>query len=106
MDPAQLAADVIPYINAAVHAYGIHTLDKVRDAAVDEAADATVSLGKRLLHRLLGHAGSEQVIEGAVVDVATNPDEPDTLAALRLQIRKALAADPTLATEIAGMLPT
>jgi hypothetical protein len=105
MDVGQVAAEVVPYVTAAVQAYGIHTLDKVKDAAVEEASDATVGLGRRLLKRLFGRDESRQVIEGAVVDVAAAPDDADTVAALRLQIRKALAADPALAAEIAGMLP-
>lgn len=60
-------------------------------------------LGRRLLDRILRRDESRPLIEGAVVDVAAG--EQDAEAALRLQIRKALAADPLLAEEVAGMLP-
>lgn len=103
VDVAQTAAAVMPYVTAAVTAYGTNTLDKVRDAMVDKASDATVSLGHRVLNRILGKSASPQVIEGAIVDVAAGED--DSVAALRLQIRKALAADPDLVREVAGMLP-
>jgi hypothetical protein len=103
VDVAQTAAAVMPYVTAAVTAYGVTTLDKVRDAAVDKASDATVTLGHRMLNRILGRAASPQVIEGAVIDAAAG--EEDSAAALRLQIRKALAADPELAREVAAMLP-
>jgi hypothetical protein len=43
------------------------------------------------------------VIEGAIVDVAAGEEDSET--ALRLQIRKALAADPNLARDIAALLP-
>lgn len=105
MDVSQVAADVIPYVTAAVRAYGIHTLEKVRDAAVEEASDATAGLGARLLKRLFSHDESRPVIEGAVVDLASGPDDADAVAAMRLQIRKLLAADPALANAIADMLP-
>jgi hypothetical protein len=72
--------------------------------ALDEAADATVGLGRRVLNRLLRRTESQHAIESAVVDVAGNPDDLDAAAVLRWQIRKALVADQHLAAEIAGML--
>ena len=47
---ATLAAEMTPYVSAAVGAYGGAVLAKVRD----EAADATVGLGRRLLQRVFG----------------------------------------------------
>jgi hypothetical protein len=44
---ASLAAEMTPYVSAAVGAYGGAVLAKVRD----DAADATVGLGRRLLQR-------------------------------------------------------
>jgi hypothetical protein len=103
VDVAQTAAAVMPYVTAVVTADGVTTLDRVRDAVVDQASEATVGVGHRLLNRILGRAESRQVIEGAIADVAAG--EEDSEAALRMQIRKALAADPELAVEVARMLP-
>jgi len=103
VDVAQTAAAVMPYVTAAVTAYGMNTLDKVRDAVVDKASDKTVSVGHRLLNRILGREESRQVIEGAVIDLAAG--EEDSEAALKLQIRKALAADQDLARAVAAILP-
>ncbi|MEU8094707.1 MULTISPECIES: hypothetical protein [Micromonospora] len=103
VDVAQTAAAVMPYVTAAVTAYGMSTLDKVRDRVVDGASDATVGVGHQLLNRILGREQSRQAIEGAVIDVATG--EEDGTVALKLQIRKALATDPELAREVAAMLP-
>ena len=47
---ASLAADVVPYAIAAVSAYGGAVLAKVRD----DAAEATVGLGRRVLQRIFG----------------------------------------------------
>ncbi|MGI5241036.1 hypothetical protein [Dactylosporangium sp. CA-139066] len=103
IDVTKTAAAVMPYVAAAVASYGASTLDKVRDEAAERAADATVTLGHRLLHMLLRRGQSRPALEGAVVDVAAGePEGPD---ALRLQIRKALTADPVLAGEIAALLP-
>jgi len=103
VDVARTAAAVLPYVTAAVTAYGMNTLARVRDAVVDSASDATVGVGHRLLNRILGREESRQVIEDAVIDVAAGEEDGET--ALKVQIRKALAADPDLAREIAGMLP-
>ena len=104
MDVAQTAAAVVPYVTAVATAYGGQTLEKLRDEALDRASDATLGLGRRLLKRILGREESRAVIEGALVEVGASPDDEDSVASLRLQIRKALAADPALAAEVAQML--
>lgn len=68
------------------------------------AADATVGLGGRLLRRLLGREESAPMVEAAVMDVAEDPADEDRLAALRLQIRKAVVADAQLAAELSQLL--
>ncbi|WP_430496836.1 hypothetical protein ACQRWP_19985 [Micromonospora trifolii] len=103
LEVAQTAAAVMPYVTAAVTTYGMSTLDRVRDTVVEKTSDATVGVGHRLLNRILGREESRQAIEGAVIDVAAG--EEDSAAALKLQIRKALAADPELAREVTAMLP-
>lgn len=95
-----VAAAVVPYVAAAAGAYGAAVVDRVQDAA----ADATVGVGGRLLRRLLGREESAPAVTAAVVDLAEDPEDEDRLAAVRLQIRKALAADPELAADVARML--
>jgi hypothetical protein len=101
----EIVAQAVPYVTAAAQAYGVHTLEKVRDAAVEETSDATVGLGRRLLRHLLGREDSQQAIEAAVADLVEDPEDADGVAALRKQLRKALADAPDLAAEIARMLP-
>ena len=96
-----IAGQVVPVIGAAVSAYGAGVLTRVQDAA----AEATVGLGQRLLAWLLRHAPQRASLEAAVTDLATDGNDPDAIAALRLQIRKILNQDPDLAAELAGMLP-
>jgi len=96
---ATLAVDVSPYVTAAVGAYGTAVLGKIRD----EAADATVGLGRRILHRIFGTHGRGDLPE-AVADLAADPSDPDLQAALRVEIRRILAADPALVSEVRGML--
>jgi hypothetical protein len=83
-----------------VGAYGGAVLAKVRD----DAADATVGLGRRLLQKVFGHQDEQEPLPGPLADLAADPADEDALAACRLQIRKALAADPVLADEIRSML--
>jgi hypothetical protein len=54
-DVQSLAAEMMPYASAAVAAYGGAVLAKVRD----DAADATVGLGRRLLQRVFGSRGDD-----------------------------------------------
>jgi hypothetical protein len=99
-DVASLAAEMTPYVSAAVGAYGGAVLAKVRD----DAADATVGLGRRLLQKVFGHQDEQEPLPEPLADLAADPADEDALAACRLQIRKALAADPVLADEIRSML--
>jgi hypothetical protein len=59
-DVASLAAEMTPYMSAAVAAYGGAVLARVRD----DAADATVGLGRRLLHRVFGSRAEGEPLPG------------------------------------------
>ena len=99
-DVTALAGVVVPYVAAAAGAYGAGVVARVQEVA----ADATVGLGGQLLRRLLGREESAPAVEAAVMDVAEDPTDEDRVAALRLQIRKALAADPSLTAEVESIL--
>lgn len=93
-------AEALPAMSAAVGAYGVAVLSRVEDAA----ADAAVGLGRRLVQRVWHRAVRPAAVESAVVELAEAPGDPDALGALRLQVRKVLAADPELLAQVAGML--
>jgi hypothetical protein len=97
---ATLAAEVVPYASAAAAAYGGGVLAKVRD----DAADATVGLGRRLLQRIFGTRADDEPLPGPVADVVADPGDEDALAALRLAVRRALAADAGLQDTVREML--
>ncbi len=99
-DLVSLVAEMTPYVSAAVGAYGGAVLAKVRD----EAADATVGLGRRLLIRIFGSQDQEGPLPGPLADLAIDPDDGDALAAVRLAIRQVLATDPDLEGEVRAML--
>ena len=94
-------AEALPVMSAAVGAYGAGVLTRVEGAA----ADATVGLGRRLLHLVWRRSKQPEAVAAAVTELAQAPADPDALAGLRLQVRKVLAQDPQLLAEIAGMLP-
>ena len=64
----------------------------------------TRGLGCRLLQRVFGSNQEGESLPGPLADLAANPEDEDALAAVRLAIRKALAADPVLEAEIESML--
>jgi hypothetical protein len=97
---ATLAAEVVPYASAAAAAYGGAVLARVRD----DAADATVGLGRRLLQRIFGTRTGDELLPGPVADVVADPADKDALAALRLAVRKALAGDAGLQDQVRDML--
>jgi hypothetical protein len=96
----ELAAQLMSYVIAAIRAYGGAVLQTTQD----DAAEATVGLGRRVLQSIFGtRAASEQMPE-PVADVAADPGDEDAVATLRLAIRKALVADPRLRGEVEGIL--
>jgi hypothetical protein len=99
-DVALLASEMTPYISAAVAAYGTAVLTKMQD----EAADATVGLGRRLLQRVFGSRSEGDQLPGPLADLAAYPQDNDALAAVRLEVRKTLAVDQVLETEVRSIL--
>ena len=99
-DAASLVAEMSPYITAAVSAYGGAVLARAKD----EAADATVGLGRRLLQKVFGSRDQAEPLPGPLADLAADPRDDDALAACRMAIRKVLAADPAMAAELQSML--
>lgn len=99
---ASIAVDMTPYVSAAFAAYGGAVLAKVRD----DAADATVGLGRRLLQRVFGRRNPAEPLPGALADLAADPDDGMALNAVTYAIRKALEADAAMLAEVRAMLAT
>jgi hypothetical protein len=97
---ASLAAEMTPYVSAAVGAYGGAVLAKVRD----DAADATVGLGRRLLQRVFGSRREGEPPPEPLGALIADPEDDDALAAVRLAIRRALTDDASLQAEVRSML--
>ena len=65
-DVASLAADMAPYLSAAVSSCGDEVLAPVRD---DEATDTAVGLGRHLLVRVFGSLGEAEPLPGPLADL-------------------------------------
>lgn len=100
VDALTIAGEVGPYVSAAVGAYGTAVLTR----ATDVGADATVGLGRRVLQRIRGSQQDPADLDRAVAEAAESPDDEDFQAMLRVQIKRALLADPDLTAEVAQLL--
>ncbi len=99
MDAVALSGEMMPYLTAAVGAYGTAVLAKIEE----KAADATVGVGQRLLRGLLS-GGNKDDIESAVDDLARDPDDEGRQWVLRARVKETLEADDTLAAQLASLL--
>ncbi|MFI5938121.1 hypothetical protein [Actinoplanes sp. NPDC051494] len=103
VDIGVVVQDMVPYVSAAVGAYGGAVVQKVGDAAGDAGADATVGLGRRLLRRLLTSGRGEQV-RAAATEMGEQPGDEASMAVLRAQVLKALSQEPQLVKDLSQML--
>jgi hypothetical protein len=99
-DVATLVADATPCLTAALGAYGTAVLTKARD----EAADATVSRGRRVLQRVFGRKGVGESLPVPLAEAVSAPDDADALAALRWAIRRELEADAEMLADVREIL--
>jgi hypothetical protein len=60
---------------------------------------------RRLLQRVFGTKAEGESLPVPLADLAADPRDVDALAAVRLAVRKALAADPRRVEPAAGIMP-
>ncbi|MEO3785247.1 hypothetical protein ABGB12_18095 [Actinocorallia sp. B10E7] len=96
-----LVAGLEPFVLSAVTAYGGAVLARGQEMA----ADATIGVGRGVLQRIFGVREEGEELPESLADLAEDPEDEERRAALRLKIRKMLAADAELAQEIQKMLP-
>lgn len=97
---ATLVTQATPYVTAAVGAYGGAVLAKVRD----DAADATVGVGRRLLQRVFGWKKEGEALPAPLAAVVADLGDSDALGMLRYAIRCALEADAAMLAEVTQIL--
>lgn len=103
MEVVQWVAQAGPAVSAAVGAYGVAVLTRAQDAA----ADATVSMGQRIVQTVWrrGDDSERAELERAVSEHAEDPDDPDTAVGLRATLKRALRDDAELRDELAELFP-
>lgn len=103
-DALVLSQQIAPYITAAVSSYGTAVLTR----SIDLSADSTVSLGQRILGKILrrstGQPSQQDAVTSALQDLAENPTDPDLQAALRVQLKKLLLEEPELIPDLANLV--
>lgn len=104
MEVVQWVAQAGPAVSAAVGAYGVAVLTRAQDAA----ADATVSMGQRIVQTVWrrGDESEQAELERAVSEHAEDPDDPDTVAGLRAALKRVLRDDAELREELAELFPS
>ncbi|MER6531956.1 hypothetical protein [Streptomyces sp. NPDC001508] len=92
-----------PAVTAAVGAYGAAVLTRTQDPA----ADATVSLGQRILQAVWrrGNEAGRAELERVVDEAADEQDDSYTAAVLGRLLKRALQDDPELRDELTALLP-
>jgi hypothetical protein len=109
------AALVVRYVLPAVKTLGEKVWEKSEAAASDQAADAAVSFGRRLLHRLLPHHPDGEPMAPEVVvrekdvakrvnDLVARPDDAKVATLVEGAVESLLDTDPGLLAAIAELL--
>jgi hypothetical protein len=95
MDPSTLADATVAILSPYLAKFGEKAADKLGEEAPE--------LGGKLLGWLRQKLGARG--QGAMDDLVKKPDSEVDQTDLRTQLTKALQADPTLAAELAKLLP-
>ena len=103
MDPTTLAAAVVTAVGPCLPRL-LELGGKVADGAAEKAGELLLSGAYKLWETLRAKFSQHPGLERAAQDLAHAPADPDLAAALRVQLRTLLAADPALAAELAALL--
>ncbi len=101
--PAQLVqylAPYLPYLLKGLKLAGQEAAKKLGEKAGEQGLDQAKTLWEKLRPKVEAKPAALE----AATDVAANPKDEETLAALRLQLKKLLVEDEALAQELARLL--
>ena len=107
MDPVTLTAFLAPFLPTLMKLGG-----KALEGAATKAGETTgtkltengLNKAQAIWQKLFPKIESKEAAKEAAEDVAKSPDDADSQAALRVQLKKILEADPELAKAIAHLL--
>jgi hypothetical protein len=92
----QVLTPFLPYLVKAGEGLGGRAAHEIEDKGWD--------LASKLWSRLGAKVDAKPAAQEAAADLATQPEDEDAQAALRIQLKKLLAEDPSLHQEIEAML--
>ncbi len=98
MDVSVLAKDVAAFLTPFLP-YLLKAGEKAAEKAGEKMGAGAWERARTLWGTLRPKVEARPAAQEAVQDVAQSPADPDAQAALRLQLKKILAEDPTLAAE-------
>lgn len=94
-----------PYLKQLSSAAGEEATKEISKRAAKKLGEGSWGLAESIWQRFHGaKAEMHTAINSALSDIADNPDDADTHAALRVQLRKALKEDSAMAEAIAQLL--
>jgi hypothetical protein len=96
----QLLAPFLPYLFKGAKLAGQEAAKKLGEKAGEQGFEQAKTLWEKLRPKVEAKPAALE----AAQDAATHPDDEDTLAALRLQLKKLLAEDESLAQEMTRLL--
>jgi hypothetical protein len=96
MDVVSLATQVVSFLSPHLVKAGEKTVGQISDALPEAAG----KVWQAIVGRFKGRAAAEE----AVKDVVAQPQDDDSLAALRKELRKVLEAEPTFGDELTRLL--
>lgn len=107
MDPATLTAFLAPFLPSLMK-FGGKLLDtaieKSGETAGTQLTEKAMNKASAIWEKLFPKVEAKESAKEAAEDVAKAPDDADAQAALRLQLKKILEADPDLAGAIAQIM--
>lgn len=99
---AELANAAAPLAMTALGAYGSAVLMRTQE----EAVTPTVNAGRRLLQHVFGTRTNDEANPDLLVDLLEDPNDADSFATLRREIRKVLESDEDLVTWLRKQVDT
>jgi hypothetical protein len=96
----QLLAPFLPYLVKGAKLAGQEAAKKLGEKAGEQGFEQAKTLWEKLRPKVEAKPAALE----AAQDAAAHPDDEDTLAALRLQLKKLLAEDESLAHEMTRLL--
>jgi hypothetical protein len=103
MEIATLTAFLSPFLPTLLKLGG-KAVDKATESAAGKFGDAAFAKAQAIWEKLSPKVEAKEAAKEAAIDVANSPDDEDSQAALRVQLKKLLEQDEELMKAIAAIL--